>query len=148
MSIPIALGRSNGLPPSPPGNDRDLTSISTPDRRLPRVDRSTADPQNVKAAEGMETMFLDFMLQKMRETVPENEFDLESPATKIYRGMMDSETAKTAAHSGGIGLADTIIAYLESQRYNSRQGQGVPQAVNDPTGGKNIRRTGGSHEGQ
>lgn len=135
------------IPPSPPKIDRDLTAISTPDKRLPRVNRATADPQNVKAAEGMEAMFLDFMLQKMRETVPQNELDLESPATKIYRGMMDSETAKSAARTGGIGLADTIIAYLESQRYNSNQGHEVPQIAKDPTS-VSTRRTGGTHEGQ
>jgi Rod binding domain-containing protein len=66
------------------------------------------------------------MMKVMRQTVPKNEMDLESPASEIYRGMMDSEYAQKAAHHGGIGLADQIIAYLDTQGYNHLVGQGVP----------------------
>jgi Rod binding domain-containing protein len=85
------------------------------------------NPEIVKAAEGMEAMFLDYMMQVMRQTVPKNDMDLDSPATRIYQSMMDSEYAQKAAHQGGIGLADQIIAYLDSQRYNINQGHGVPK---------------------
>ena len=94
----------------------------TPARRMPVVDRSKADPGVVKAAEGMEAMFLDYLMQTMRQTVPKNEMDLESPATSIYRGMMDSEMAQRAAHQGGVGLADQIIAYLDSRGYAREAG--------------------------
>jgi flagellar protein FlgJ len=101
---------------------------------MPVVDREHADPQIVKAAEGMEAMFLDYMMKVMRETVPKNEMDLESPATGIYRSMMDTEIAQKAAHAGGVGLAEQIIAYLDSQRYTlEHRGQAVP---------------GGDHEGR
>jgi Rod binding domain-containing protein len=86
------------------------------------VDRSKVDPKMLKAAEGMEAMFLDYMMKVMRETVPKNDLDLESPATQIYRGMMDTEVSQKAARAGGIGLADLIVAYLDSQRYNLQQG--------------------------
>jgi Rod binding domain-containing protein len=81
----------------------------------------------------MEAMFIDYMMKVMRESVPKEDMDLESPATSIYRGMQDSEFAQKAARAGGIGLADQIVAYLESQRYTlPKREQGVPavQGVN------------------
>jgi len=101
-------------------------SLSTPDRRVPMIDKSKVPPEILKAAEGMESMFIDYMMKVMRQTVPKNDMDLESPATEIYRGMMDSEYAEKAAHQGGIGLADQIIAYLSPQGYNLSEGHGAP----------------------
>src|SRR6185312_14583013 len=80
--------------------DNALTAPVTPDKRVPLVDRSKVDPQVIKAAEGMEAMFLDYMMKVMRETVPKNDMDLESPATNIYRGLQDSEFAQKAARAG------------------------------------------------
>jgi len=87
----------------------------------------------------MEAMFLDYMLKVMRQTVPKGELDLESPATEIYRGMLDTETAQKAARAGGIGLADQIIAYLQPQSYNQNQG---------PKMTPETRSTGGTYEGR
>lgn len=120
-----------------------MTAPTTPERRLPVVDKDKVDPTIRKAAEGMEAMFLDYMMKVMRETVPKNEMDLESPATSIYRGMQDSEYAQKAAHQGGIGLADQLIAYLESERYTLPRGHGVPSMTTEKVSG-----TGGTHEGQ
>ena len=132
MTAPIALGRPLP-PPSPPKEKtetgtraRFLSQQSTPPNRVPVIDRNKVDPQTLKAAEGMEEMFLGYMMKVMRETVPKNEMDMDSPATKIYQGMMDGEMAKKADHAGGIGLADQIIAYLEAQRYNLPQGAQAP----------------------
>ncbi len=108
---------------------------TTPENALPVVDRSQMDPQLLKAAQGIEAMYLDYVMSVMRKSVPDNDFDLESPATKIYQGMMDSEFAKNAAKTGGIGLTDQIIAYLEASGYN--QGRARP-----------VSRTGGTHESQ
>jgi flagellar protein FlgJ len=111
--------------------------------------RSRVDPRMVEAAQGMEAMFLDYMMKVMRETVPKNEMDLESPATQVYRSMLDSEYAQRAARAGGVGLADQIIAYWDPQRYTldkisphpGTQGHAVPVA-------QSGRVTGGSDEGQ
>ena len=170
MSAPIALGHSISLPLSPLSGDNSLTrplreevpenarqARVSSDRTVQRVDRSKADPQNVKAGEGMEAMFLDYMYKTMRQTVPKNEMDLESSATEIYRSMQDSENAQKAAKMGGIGLADTIIAYLESSRYNSNQGHAVPKTAYgmsaSPQKAPSVEpirgaSTGGTHEGQ
>lgn len=107
------------------GKDARSAPVS-PERQVPIIDKSKVDPELRRSAEGMETMFLDYLLKVMRETIPKNEMDLESPATSIYRSMLDSQFAEKAAHHGGIGLADQIIAYLHSRGYNEGQGQGVP----------------------
>ncbi len=141
MSSSIALGRTAAFP-SPQNMDfgaNALTAPTTPSRRIPVIDKNKIDPEVRKAAEGMEAMFLDYMMKTMRDTVPKNDMDMESPATGIYRTMMDSETAQTAARAGGVGLADQIIAYLEAQRYNLPKGQGIPASDSG---------TGGTHEGQ
>jgi flagellar protein FlgJ len=75
------------------------------------------DPAIVEAAQGMEAMFLDYLMKVMRQTVPKNEMDLESGATEIYRSMLDSEVAQKSAQSQGVGLADQLIDYLDSSRY-------------------------------
>jgi hypothetical protein len=137
--------------------DSPLTAPVTPDKRVPVVDKSKVDPNTLKAAEGMEAMFLDYMMNVMRKTVPKEDMDLENTGTEVYRSMLDSEMAQKAVRAGGIGLADQIVAYLESQRYNPMQGQGVPQASHggssdhDDHGAGQTgadRSTGGTHAGQ
>jgi flagellar protein FlgJ len=119
--------------------DSALKAPTTPPRRMPKVDRSQVNPEIVKAAEGMEAMFIDYMMKVMRQTVPKNDMDLESPATEIYQGMLDSEYSQQAAHHGGIGLAEQIIAYLDTQGYNLYQGAGKHPIHRDqaPTSDKN-----------
>jgi len=131
MTKPIDSGRPS-LPPSPFLREKmhwGANALSAPvstGREVPVIDRSKVSPEVLRSAEGMEAMFIDYMLKVMRQTVPKNDMDLESPATEIYRSMMDSEYAQKAAHHGGIGLADQIIAYLDSRGYNLYQGQGAP----------------------
>jgi len=90
------------------------------------MDRSSVDPAIVKAAQGLESLFIDYMMQSMRKTIPKNDMDLESGATDIYRSMLDGEMARRAAESRGIGLTDQIIAYLMTERYNNKEGHGAP----------------------
>jgi Rod binding domain-containing protein len=121
MSQPVAPGGPS-FPPSPlrkmDWGDNALTAPITPSNRLPVVDRTKVDPQIRKAAEGMEAMFLDYMMKSMRQTVQKSEMSLENPGTRMYQGMLDSEMAQQAARLGGVGLADQLIAYLQTERYN------------------------------
>ncbi len=120
-----------------------LAAPTTPEKRLPVVDRTRVAPEVLKAAEGMESLYLNYLMSVMRKTVPESEMSLNSPATKIYQGMMDSETAKTASRTGGAGLADQIIAYWISNGYNlKKDASGHPPANSIKASG-----TGGTHEG-
>lgn len=104
--------------------------------KVARRSREDVDPQVRQAAEGLEAMFLNTMLQAMRGTVEESEYSLENPATKIYRGMLDQEVAGMTARNNSVGLADQIIAYLEQRGYNKGQGslhgRAKPEAAQPP----------------
>ena len=131
MSGPIAPGQP-GSPPS---------AQLSGNLHKPQID-PRRHAENVEAAKGFEGMFLDFMMQVMRQTVPKNDMDLENSASEIYRGMLDSEYVQKAVNAGGIGLADQIVAYLEGQQYNLPRGSldsGAPQSSKD---------SGGSHAGK
>jgi Rod binding domain-containing protein len=79
------------------------------------------------------------MMQEMRKSVPESDLSTNNKATEIYQGMLDSEYAKTAARTNGVGLADLIIAYLDSGQYT--HGSSAPPAVSrGSTGGTNEGR--------
>jgi flagellar protein FlgJ len=129
--------------------DNALTAPVTPEKRAVAVDRSKVDPKIVEVGEGMEAMFLDYMMKVMRQTVPKGEMDLENPATEIYRGMLDSEMAQKAAKAQGVGLADQVIAYLDSQRYTlpkPRNGSGASAAGESAANVAKIESTGGTDE--
>jgi Rod binding domain-containing protein len=147
VSIPFSLTSNSRLD----YGANALAAPTTPGHRVAVVDRSKVDPGTLQAAEGMEAMFLDYMMKVMRETVPKNDMDLESSASGIYRSLQDSEIAHKAAKQGGIGLADQLIAYLESQRYTLPREHGVPAGAESSKAveGSKSSGTGGTHhEGQ
>jgi Rod binding domain-containing protein len=117
-----SIARSAAVPPPSPlngdGQNADIRGSATPARRVPVIDREKVPPEIRQAAEGMEAQFLSYMMKVMRESVPKNEMDMENQASEIYRGMMDDAFAEKAAHVGGAGIADTIIAYMQPERYN------------------------------
>jgi Rod binding domain-containing protein len=125
MSAPIA----RSAPSLASLNESDRNSYVRPERRIQEIDRSKVDPSLLKAAEGMEAMFIDYMMQVMRQSVPENGFGLDSSASKIYQGLLDTEYAQMAAKQGGVGLAEQIIAYLSEQRYNQEGRTSRPEAA-------------------
>lgn len=130
------VGLTNGQA-LPPAYSSVQDAPTTPGKRVAVVDRQKVDPTLLKAAEGMESMFLDYMMKVMRDSIPnEGGGGADSAAQQIYGGMRDSEFAKIAAKRGGIGLSEQIIAYLESQRYTQNR---VPvrreEAPQDRTGG-------------
>lgn len=132
--------RQQGLPVGLHQGADARSSPTTPSRAVPVLDRSKVDPQIIKAAEGMESLFLDFMMKVMRQTVPKSEMDLESPATEIYRGMLDSQTAEKAAKAGGVGLADQMIAYLVGQGYNVNYGYRENKDAKSPEGSAPVKK--------
>ncbi len=65
-----------------------------------------------KVCEDFETVFLNYTLQKMRETVPKDDLMGADHGEQIYRGMLDEELAKQMATSGGVGLASMLFRQL------------------------------------
>lgn len=111
---------SGNLPPSPPQTREGFplekrAEIGQNGGNLVRQNsgapqKKEIDPQILEAARGMEAMFLDTMFQVMRQTVQDNDMNLENNATKLYRSMMDTELAQNAAKTSGVGLAEQIVA--------------------------------------
>lgn len=75
------------------------------------------------AAQQFEALFLQMMLKSMRDTIPSGGL-LESQQTEFYQSMMDQQWAQTMA-GRGIGLADHLVAQLESQLGISSPRSGV-----------------------
>lgn len=132
------MNRISGNPSLSPPNSLEKDAVRL-DRQPNVRRREDVDPQIREAAEGMEAMFLDYMMKVMRDTVPKNEMSMENAATGIYRSMLDSEIAQKTARTNSVGLADQIIAYLEARSYNGKQGKA--------TEGQSPR-TGGTDAGQ
>ena len=66
----------------------------------------------MEACRGFEAMFLNFMYEKMRDTVPDNTLFGTTNADKILQSMLDTELTKNMAEAGGIGLADMMFRQL------------------------------------
>ena len=88
--------------------------------RLMEEALATGDTSDIRqAAIEMESHFINQMFQAMRRTVPESEgIFQESNAQRIWREMLDEETAKNLANAGGLGIADAI--YEQLTRVNTR----------------------------
>ena len=67
-----------------------------------------------KACHQFESLFIKYMLQTMRDTIPENSLFGGGQAEKIYTGMLDDEVAKSVSQQRGIGLAAMMYAQMAS----------------------------------
>lgn len=74
----------------------------------------TAD--ELAAAQGVEAMFVDMMVQEMRKSVPENELVPVSQGERIFRQMLDTEYSKMITESHSIGLAELVLAQIRGKR--------------------------------
>ena len=63
------------------------------------------------ACEGFEAMFIQKMWEGMRATLPQDGL-MHGRDEKFWQGMYDQELGKSMAKSGGIGLADMMVAQL------------------------------------
>lgn len=57
------------------------------------------------ACREFESLFVDYMLKQMRQTVPQDGLFGGGQAEKMYTSMMDSEVAKEISRQRGLGLA-------------------------------------------
>jgi flagellar protein FlgJ len=72
------------------------------------------DQELEKACHEFESLFVKYMLQTMRNTIPENSLFDGGQAEKIYTGMLDDEVAKSVSQQRGIGLAALMYAQMAS----------------------------------
>ena len=59
-----------------------------------------------------ESLFVNYLMQQMRDTVPEDSLFGGGQAEKIYTGMLDTEVSKTVSQQRGIGLAAMMYAQM------------------------------------
>ncbi len=78
--------------------------------------REQATPEEIAAAQGVEALLIDHMIQEMRKTVPENDIIPISHGEKVFRQMMDSEYANTLSRSGMAGIADQVLAEMKGKK--------------------------------
>ncbi|KAF0812523.1 Peptidoglycan hydrolase FlgJ [Andreprevotia sp. IGB-42] len=67
------------------------------------------------AAQQFESLLMQQMLSSMRAASPAAD-ELDSSATKMFRGMQDQQLAMAWSQNGGIGLADSILRQIQIQR--------------------------------
>lgn len=53
----------------------------------------------------LESLFINYLLQEMRQTIDKSGFLSGGRAEEIYTSMLDAQMAKQFAHKGGIGLS-------------------------------------------
>lgn len=68
-----------------------------------------------QACQDFESVFLNYLLSKMRETVPKTDLTGENNGEEIYRSMLDTELSKRMSASGGVGLADMMYRQLKDR---------------------------------
>jgi len=88
----------------------DLNSLQQT-KSLPRVEGKT-DEKLMEAAREFEAMFMNLVMQKMREMVPDSEILGGSSKVKFFEGMLDEEFSKMSADRSGLGLADMIYRQM------------------------------------
>ncbi|RDB42332.1 peptidoglycan hydrolase FlgJ [Halomonas sp. DQ26W] len=82
------------------------------------------------AAQQFEALFLQMMLKSMRDATPTTGL-LDSEQTEFYQSMLDQQWAQTMA-GRGIGLADHLVAQLQSQGVGAgRQTQDADRELNE-----------------
>ncbi|CUH95509.1 hypothetical protein P22_1580 [Propionispora sp. 2/2-37] len=95
--------------------------------KLEQAERSINKTQDAaklkKVCQDMEAVFLNFMMSKMRETVPKDGLLKESNAQVIMTSMLDTELTKNMSQAGGIGLADLLYRQLSQDREANGESQ-------------------------
>lgn len=71
-----------------------------------------------KTCQEFESLFVSYMMQQMRQTIPEGGLISRSQGEKIYTGMLDNEIAKTVSHSQGMGLARVMYEQMAAIQDN------------------------------
>ena len=60
----------------------------------------------------IESLFINYLLKEMRQTIDKSGFISGGRAEEIYTSMLDTHMAKQFAHKGGIGLSSIFIEQL------------------------------------
>jgi flagellar protein FlgJ len=81
----------------------------------PAVDNPNRTREIEKTCQDFESLFINYMLQQMRQTIPQNGLFDGGRAEQLYTSMMDGELAKSISQQRGLGLAPMMFRQLVSQ---------------------------------
>lgn len=82
----------------------------------PHEGERTNERQRLKeAAAEFESLFIYYILRRMRATIPKSGFLGNSPQQKMYTSLLDQELSKQLAAGGGIGLSRMLIEQLAKE---------------------------------
>lgn len=113
----------------PPANSSsDLYLDFSQFNQMRKLTRDNEDAALQAAARQMEGIFLNMMLQSMRDAnaVFSEGNMLESSDTQFYQGMYDKQLSLNISNSGGLGLADVIVKQMKAN-----SGKEITEAVSD-----------------
>lgn len=82
---------------------------------LPLFEAQKNDAALRKACREFESLLTAQMLQKMRDSVHKSDLFGSREKEEIFQSMLDEEMAKHIAHTGALGLGDTIYAQLKAR---------------------------------
>lgn len=97
-----------------PVNMSDSLHLSKGGQAQMKAAKNDKAEQLKNACSEFESLFVNYMMQQMRQTVPEDGLFSKSQAEKIYTGMMDSEMAKSVSHGRGLGLAKIMYEQMSA----------------------------------
>jgi peptidoglycan hydrolase FlgJ len=60
----------------------------------------------------LESLFINYLLKEMRQTIDKSGFISGGRAEEIYTSMLDTHMAKQFSHKGGIGLSSIFMEQL------------------------------------
>lgn len=75
-------------------------------------DKKSDDNDLKEVCRQFESIFLNYLLKSMRDTVPDGGMFKKGIASDIVQSMHDSALSEEIAKSGGIGLAEQLYAQL------------------------------------
>lgn len=99
---------------------RPALQASTSKSNLPvKADAVPERKRLEKACSEFESLFLHYLFQTMRKTVPKTELFSGGYGEEIYTSMMDQELAKELSSRKDTGIADLLLKQFE-QRYPAK----------------------------
>jgi flagellar protein FlgJ len=108
----------------------DLAPIGGVTGASPASAKKAPAAATIKAAREFEAIFLQQLIQSMRQASPTAASGmLSGKKTRVYQDMLDQEMAKAMARSGGLGIADFMIRDM-----TRRQGPAAKKDSSPPGG--------------
>lgn len=80
------------------------------------VDERPPTEEELEAAQGMEALMANMLIDQMRKSVPDSEFMPKSSGEKIFESLLDYEYAQTMSRAGTFGLSELILAEMRRNR--------------------------------